>query len=172
MSDIQFSIELDDREIRAAISRAIDLLANPTPIFEAIGQRLKTNAELRFDTKTDPTGAAWAPLSPATIEIYQSEWFKKRNPAFVGGIPGTLLERTRQLRLSLAYNAGRDFLDIGTSRATANGRWQIGWLHETGTRRMPRRGFLLANPQTGELGRGDAEDVLDIVATMLGDAFG
>lgn len=169
MSDLLF--ELQDDELRRAIGNALALLQRPRPIMDAIGARLKTNAELRFDAKRDPAGQAWAPLSPKTIAIYQSEWFIKQNPAFAGGIPGSLLERTRLLRASLGYNASDDAVEIGTSRATAGGKWQIGWLHETGTRRMTRRGFLVADPKTGELSPGDTEDILEVVVAAISGAF-
>ncbi|MDP3613252.1 MAG: phage virion morphogenesis protein, partial [Rubrivivax sp.] len=94
----RFQIELQDADALAAIDRAIALLQQPGELFASIGERIEANAQLRFDEKVDPTGAAWAPLSPATRAIYESEWFIERNPAFRGGIPGTLLERTRQLR--------------------------------------------------------------------------
>ena len=141
-------------------------------LLDELGAKLESNANLRFDTKTDPSGQPWAPLSPATKAIYESDWFIERNPAFKGGIPGSLLERTRQLRASLAYNVGADFVDVGTSRKVGRKGWQVGFLMETGTTRMPRRGILVANPETGQLGAGDQADVLAIVNSALGAAFG
>lgn len=167
----RFQADWQDEKMLAAIDRALALLQNPGELLDEIGGKLEANAELRFETKTDPTGAAWAPLSPATIEIYKSEWFIKKNPAFKDGIPGTLLERTRQLRASLTHNAGRDFLEVGTSRQVGRKKWQVGALHEWGTEKMPRRGILTANPNTGALGPDDEADVLTIVSNALGSAF-
>jgi phage gpG-like protein len=164
--------ELQDEQMLAAIERALALLQRPGDLMEDIGATIEGNAELRFDAKVDPTGAAWAPLSPATVAIYESAWFIERNPAFKGGIPGTLLERTRQLRNSLAHNAGVDYVEIGTSRQVGKKQWQVGALHEWGTETMPRRGILTANPRTGELGAGDAADVLAIVNAALRQALG
>lgn len=167
----QFQIELEDARILAAIDRALAVLQQPGELMQDIGAKIEANANLRWETKTDPTGQAWAPLSPATKAIYESDWFIERNPAFKGGIPGSLLERTRQLRASLAYNAGADYVEIGTSRQVGKKRWQVGALHEWGTKKMPRRGILTANPNTGELGAGDQADVLAIVSAALGSAF-
>ena len=164
--------ELQDEEMLAAIDRALQLLQQPGDLMEDIGAKIEANAELRFDEKVDPTGAPWAPLSPATVAIYESPWFIERNPAFQGGIPGTLLERTRQLRASLAHNAGVDYVEIGTSRQVGKKKWQVGALHEWGTEKMPRRGILTANPQRGELGAGDQADVLAIVNAALSSALG
>lgn len=168
----QFNYELDDADMLAAIDRAIAALERPRELMDEIGAAIESAANLRFQTKTDPAGNAWPALSPATIDIYESEWFIKQNPAFAGGIPGTLLERTGQLLASLAHNAGDDFAEIGTSRASKGGRWQIGLLHETGTRNMPRRGFLVADADTSALGADDEAEVLGIVSTYLGSAFG
>lgn len=165
-------IVIDSSDLVAVLDRAIALLADPVPLYEDIGAKLEANAQLRFDTKQDPTGAPWAPLSPNTVAIYESEWFIADNPDFKGGIPGSLLERTRRLRESLAHNVGDDFIDIGTSRATKGGRWQVGMLHEFGTRTMPRRGILTADPVQGELAAGDQADILAVIERALFDAFG
>lgn len=164
-------IELQDGDILAALDRAIGQLERPGELFQDIGAKLEANASLRFDTKTDPTGKAWAPITQATKDIYESDWFIARNPAFKGGIPGTLLERTRQLRQSLAYNAGVDYVEIGTSRKVGKKGWQVGALMEWGTERMERRGILTADPKTGRLGAEDQADVLAIVNGWLSGAF-
>lgn len=166
MSD-KLLIELEDDAIIAAIDRAIAALENNAPMMEDIGAKLEANAQLRFETKTDPTGAAWAPLSQVTIDVFYAEKYPE-------GIPGTLLERTGYLRASLAHNSGDDFIEIGTSRRVPGKSqpfWQVGMLHEFGTKIMPRRGILTANPNTGELGAEDQEDVLAIVNDVLGGAF-
>jgi phage gpG-like protein len=168
----RFVAELQDSDLVAAIDRVLELLVQPGELMEDIGAKLESNANLRFDTKRDPAGNAWAPLRPATIDIYESDWFIERNPAFKGGIPGDLLERTRQLRASLAYNSGADFVEVGTSRKVGRKGWQVGFLMETGTERMVPRRILTKDPKTGELGAGDQADVLAIVNAAVGRAFG
>lgn len=136
-------------------------------MMEDIGAKLESNINLRFDAKVDPTGAPWAPLSPVTVNY----WYAEKYP---DGIPGSLLERTRLLRNSLAYNAGEDFVEVGTSRRVPGKSqpfWQVGMLHEFGTTIMPRRGILTADPKTGQLGADDQADVLAIVNDVLGAAF-
>ena len=164
-------IELQDEVLLAAIGRAIELMEQPQQLLGDIGDKLESNAQLRWDERVDPTGQPWAPLSPATVAIYTSEWFIKRNPAFKAGIPGNLLERTRQLRNSLAHNVGVDYVEIGTSRQVGKKQWQVGTLMEWGTSKMPRRGILTADPKTGELGAADTADVLAVLNGALGSAF-
>lgn len=172
MTDKLLLIELQDEQLLGAIDRAIATLDRAGPLMRDIGDKLEANVNVRWGEKVDPSGRPWAPLSPVTRAIYESPWFIARNERFRGGIPGSLLERTRELRDSLSFNSGEDFIEIGTSRKTANGDWQIGLLHEFGTRIMPRRGLLTANPNTGELGAEDQADVLEIVSRALGEAFG
>ncbi len=165
MSD--FQIELDNAELLRAIDGAIELLARPRELMNAIGGKLETNANLRFDTKTDPAGVPWPPLSPVTVNY----WYAQKYP---NGIPGSLLERTRQLRASLGYNAGDDFVELGTSRRVpgkSQPYWEVGVLHEWGTVIMPRRGIFTADPKTGKLGAGDEADVLQVVNDAILGAF-
>jgi phage gpG-like protein len=167
MSAPWLSVELDDGDILAAIDRVLAFLEDPSPLMADIGTQLQGNVQARFTSKTDPEGQPWAPLSPTTRAIYESEWFKARNPAFKNGIPGSLLQRTNLMRASLAFNAGAEGLDIGFSRGTAGNKWQVSMLHEWGTATMPRRGLLVADPKTGTLGPGDQADVLRLVNNAL-----
>lgn len=160
-------IDLEDGELLAAIDRLVAELDDSTQLMEDIGAKLESNVNLRFDTKTDPDGQPWKPLSQNTVDY----WYAIKYPE---GIPGSLLERTRALRNSLAYNAGDGFVEIGTSR-TVPGKsqptWQVGLLHEFGTTIMPRRGILTSDPKTGRLGADDQADVLAIVNEWLGGVF-
>ena len=167
MSSSDFTIDLEDSALLAAIDRAIARLDRPQDLLQDIGDKLESNARLRFVTKTDPEGKAWAPLGPETVDY----WYKKRWP---GGVPGSLLQRTNELLQSLAHNAGDDFVDIGTSRRVPGKSqpfWQVGLLHEFGTVTMPRRGFLTADPETGRLGAYDEADLLAIVNGYMGSLF-
>jgi phage virion morphogenesis protein len=160
-------IDLESGALLAAIDRLVAELADSTQLMEDIGAKLESNINLRFDAKVDPDGRAWKPLSQNTVDF----WYALKYP---DGIPGTLLERTRTLRNSLAFNAGDGFVEIGTSY-TVPGKsqptWQVGLLHEFGTTIMPRRGILTSDPKTGRLGADDEADILAIVNSWLGGAF-
>ena len=172
MNELQ--VEVDNTALLRVIDGAIEQLVRPRQLMIEIGGKLEQNARLRFDTKTDPTGAAWPPLSPTTKAIYESEWFKARNPKFKNGIPGTLLDRTRQLLDSLGYNPGDDFVELGTSRRVpgkSQPYWEVGQLHEWGTVIMPRRGIFTADPKTGKLGAEDEADLLQLVNDAILGAF-
>lgn len=160
-------ITFDNAALLQAIDGAIELLSRPQPLLENIGAKLESSANLRFDTKTDPAGVPWPKLSQTTVDVFYAERYPK-------GIPGSLLERTRQLRDSLAYNVGEDWVALGTSRRVPGKSqpfWEVGVLHEWGTRIMPRRGILTADPKTGQLAPGDEADILLIVQDAILGAF-
>lgn len=164
MSDALFIQLVGEEALLGLVADAIDQLEHPADLLDAIGARLEANIEERFDTRTDPNGAPWAPLSPATVAIYLRQ--------YGGNIPGALLQRSRLMRASLARNVTDDYVEVGMSRQTSNGRWQVPLLHEFGTRRfgrqyMPRRGLLTADPQAGTLGAQDRADIEGIVQRLL-----
>jgi len=165
------SIEWDADGALAALDRLIDGLANPRPLLQDIGDGLEQNVGLRFITKTDPNGNTWAPISPATKAIYESDWFIQRNPDFKGGIPGSLLVRTNALIRSLAHNVSDNGIELGFARATKGGKWEVAMLHEFGTAKMPRRGLMTADPNTGRLGADDEALVLAAVNSYLEGLF-
>lgn len=156
-------------ELQAELQNAVARLKRPRDLMQALGDALVGNIERRFDTKRDPSGAPWRPLAPATLERYREEdtdakgSYKRR---------GTLLERTGRMRDSLTANAGDNFVEVGMSRLTDGGAWAIPLLHETGTRRMPRRGIFLANWEAGTLGAEDEGDLREEMVAFLDDLFG
>lgn len=175
-------INLDgDGEVARRLGDVIGALQRPAPLMSAIGARLEANINLRFETKTDPTGAAWAPISPLTAQFHalfgaghagaakpgKDRWAAFRAGQLQAELPGSLLERTRLMRQSLAHNATDMAVEVGMSRATAGGRWQVPMLHEFGTRSMPRRGLLTADPKTGQLGAEDEADILAEIEDYL-----
>lgn len=152
------------KELQAELQRAVAQLQRPRDLMQALGDLMVGNIERRFHTKRDPSGAPWRPLAQSTLERYAEEDRGKRR--------GTLLERTGRMRDSLTANAGDDYVEVGMNRLTDGGAWAIPLLHETGTRRMPRRGIFLANPDTGELGAEDERDLEEEIVAFLDDLFG
>jgi len=158
-------IEVDgSAELQAFLQQAVRRLQRPAELMEALAARLEASVQERFDRKVDPTGAAWAPLAPATLEKYADEDKGRRQ--------GSLLQRTGQMRASLTSAAGADFAEVGMSRLSDGGEWSIPLLHETGTRRMPRRGIFLADPDAGTLGQQDEALLTEEIQAFLDDVFG
>ena len=82
-------------------------------------------------------------------------------------MPGSLLERTRHFRGSLGSDATDKTAQVGFTRTV--GTWSLVTLHEFGTKSMPRRGLLTADPETSTLGQGDIEDIGSLVNLFLDD---
>lgn len=148
-----------EQEMLERIGQALRRLDHPQALFEAIGAQLETNIQRRFDTKRAPDGTPWLPLADSTTKRYAK--------LYKGNVPGSLLERTRQMRGSLAANATADAVEVGFSRLTADRAWNIAALHELGTRTMPRRQLLTDDPIAGTLGREDRDDILHLLQGFL-----
>ncbi len=151
MSD-RLLIEIDDGEVVSMLRQAIERLDHTEPLMWRIAALLENNVHLRFDQKVDPNGVAWAQIKDSTRLGLE----RKHG----GSIPGTLLERTREMRNSLESRAGSDWAEVGFGNAIAA-------FHETGTRKMERRGLLAADPDLGTLGREDQVDIEREVADFL-----
>lgn len=161
-------------ELQASLGRALQQLQRPSDLMQSLGATLEGRIERRFDTKTDPDGMPWAPLAESTRERYDAEDTATKG-ARAGQVVrrGTLLERTGQMRNSLAVNAGDDWVEVGMSRLTDDGRWQIPLLHEHGTDRgLPRRGIFFSDPDTGTLSAGDETALVADVEDWLDEIFG
>jgi phage virion morphogenesis protein len=150
---------LGEQDLLARIDHAVRKLGHPQVLFTMIGAQLETNIQRRFDTKVAPDGTPWLPLADSTKARYAK--------LYKGSVPGSLLERTRQMRDSLAANATADAVEVGFSRLTPGGAWNLAALHELGTRHMPRRQMLTDDPIAGTLGREDREDIQHLLQGFL-----
>lgn len=143
------------------LATAMQLLDEPQDLLEAIGAELEAAINLRFTTKTDAGGNAWLPVSTNTPLIWESIHGTE--------LPGTLLERTRLMRNSLAHNVTGDAVEVGFSAPYAG-------YHVTGTKKAPRRDPLFASVNDdltqGTMGAQDEADVLAVIESFLADAFG
>lgn len=64
-----FTITVDDAEIKALLKRLHDVGQNMQPIMHDIGVGVKERTIQRFDTSTDPAGNQWKPNAQATYAI-------------------------------------------------------------------------------------------------------
>lgn len=138
-----------ERELQRIETRGGDLAR----AHENIGAVLESRVNQRFDAKADPSGAAWAPHMASTRERYDRADTNKRGKL---KRRGTLLRRTGLMLDSLSHIADARGATVGFGRPYA-------LYHETGTRRMARRGMLMDDPLAGRLSNDDADAVLDIL---------
>lgn len=159
--------------LRQLLAAALPRLEQPADLMRVLGNTLRGNIERRFDTKTDPSGERWADWADSTKALYaRADTPSKGKDKGTVVKRGTLLERTGQMRNSLAVNAGDDFVEVGMTRPTKGGQWQIPLLDETGTARMPRRGIFFADWESGTLGAQDSADLDADLVDYLDGIFG
>lgn len=163
-------IQLDDREVREALRRLERRLADMTPVMRAIAAALEAQVEKRFETATDPAGRPWKPLAPSTLSAWLARGRGNRRKD--GGLTKKGRERLSSRRP--LYDTG-DLLGSLTSSFTRS-EARVGFgqpyaaFHEYGTKKMPRRGMLMADPIARTLGEADRRVVLDILREALESA--
>lgn len=145
-------IEIHSQPVLDAFNRLIAVGQEPRALLDAIGKELETRVSNRFETKTDPSGSAWAPWKPSTVKSYPKS-----------GVNNKLLDRYNDMLGSLNHQADNDSVFVGFGQPYAK-------YHEFGTGRMARRGMLTADPDAGTLGAGDEEAVIDILRNALDGA--
>ncbi len=146
------SIKADDVAFRAQLAGLNRRMDNLTPVMQDIGMMMESRISGRFETRTDPTGQSWAPWADSTVESYPDDGNRQ------------LLDRYGDMLLSLSNEATKDSVRIGFGQPYAT-------YHEFGTKHMPRRGLLFADPEAGTLAPADEAAVLDIIGTFLTDGL-
>lgn len=149
---------VDDAAFQAYFQRLRKRLANLEPVMETIGHTLETRVRERFESRNDPDGRAWAPWAESTLASYP---FPGTPAAAIEG-PGNgrLLDRYGTMLDLLSYDAATNSVRVGFAHEYAT-------YHEFGTKRMPRRGLLYSDPETGELGDDDEAAVLDVLSDWI-----
>ncbi len=137
-----FKTEIHSQPVEDLLNRLIRQGQNMSPVMEAIGMELEGRVSNRFETKTDPNGATWAPWKPSTVKSYPKDGHRK------------LMDRYGDMLASLTHQSDRDSAVIGFGQPYAE-------YHETGTKNMVAR-RLLTNGG-GSIGRGDEQAVLKLI---------
>ena len=145
------TITADNSAIKAYLNKLQGKLGNLKPTMEAIGMRMENRVKARFETRTDPNGKSWAPWAPATVEYYPQKGNRK------------LLDRYGDMLDHASYQADSTSVRIGFAEFYAT-------FHEFGTKNMPRRGLLFADPEKGEMSKPDEDAVLEVLYDMINSA--
>ena len=143
------TIDVQDAALLGALQKLSSQLQDLSQPMAEVGQALESAVSLRFDSQSDPNGQAWAEQSAST----------KAQRAKAGKTGKTLDEHGTMLG-SLSWDANSKGVTVGFGQPYAA-------YHEWGTKRMPRRGLLMADPDAGTLGADDLELVLDVLREHL-----
>lgn len=115
-------IEIEDREVRAALSTLLSRGANLRPALEEIGEFLVETTKRRFETSTAPDGSKWMGNSDLTIARYLNSFkgsrkkdgslSKKGAERLAGKKP--LIGETRSLSSTIDYQVAGNTLEVGS----------------------------------------------------------
>ena len=144
------TITADDKAFRDSLAQLYRGMGNLTPVMQSIGMELESRISGRFESRTDPTGNAWAPWAQSTVDSYPDGGNRR------------LLDRYGDMLASLSHQADATSVRVGFGQPYAA-------FHEWGTEHMPRRGLLFSDPDAGTLAEGDEAAVLDILGVWLDD---
>jgi phage virion morphogenesis protein len=164
VSGASFTATFQDSEIRAGLARMRRTGRDPVPMLRAIGTRLVSNTQDRFDAAEAPDGTPWPALRPAYAAM-------KRGPGILresgmrGGLQGSIAFDTTAGELAIGsnkiYAAVHQFgatIQAKTARAL---RFRLGnGLVAVRSVKIPARPYL-------GLSRRDEEDTLDVVEFFL-----
>lgn len=150
-------ITINDAELQAAFKRLKQAATDQRAAFQDIGEYTLKRVDDGFRKEQSFYGVPWQPLKPKTIKQKQ----KKRQIT-------KILQATGLFRASFSYDAGTDFVEVGSNRVGKNGI-SIGMLHQLGSRRLPRR-EVLPNEQQG-LPQADTQEILSIISDHIENAW-
>lgn len=144
------TIAVDDQAFRASLAELYRGMSDLTPVMRSIGMELESRISGRFESRTDPAGSGWAPWAQSTVGNYPEDGNRR------------LLDRYGDMLASLNHQADATSVRVGFGQPYAA-------FHEWGTKHMPRRGLLFADPDAGTLAEDDEAAVLDILGVWLND---
>lgn len=133
-------------------------MGNLRPVFKDLGAVLENKIRDRRETLTDPNGERWAAWAPSTIATYPESG------------RGKLLDRSGDMwdrtgpQWKVQGMLSELVLRVGFDKVYET-------YHEFGTKHMPRRGLLFADPEKGELGAEDEQAIDDVLQDWLDGVF-
>jgi len=142
------TISFDDRSVIAALRTLRSRVEDTRPAMNEIGMEIENRVSARFETQSDPSGRAWTPWAASTRKSYP----KAGN--------GSILDRMGDMMESLSHQADKDSVTIGFGEDYAI-------YHEYGTKKMPRRGLMMEDPNARRLSGEDEQSILSILQRHL-----
>lgn len=103
------TIEINDYEILAALTRLARNVDHLEPALNEIGFNVKQSILQNFEGQHDPDGNAWEGLSDATLENRRKS-----------GAGAEILRDTGLLNRSISYETGAFAVEIGSDKKYAN----------------------------------------------------
>lgn len=161
------TIQIEDREVVRALDALRARVGDMTPAMRSAAQVLRSDIVERFDTQTAPNGAAWKPLSAASIlsraRRHAPAGYRKRRAKTVARFAGgakALLD-TGALRNSIKV------LHASSAEALVGTNLRYAAIHNFGGKAgRGRKVTIPARPFMG-LSQAGKSDVLDVISRYL-----
>lgn len=164
-------VTIDDRQVRAALSRLSGRVDDLRPVLSDIGQELVTRIVGTFEREADPWGKPWQPHAQATR--------KARARRAAGGKTGTrryqqalfgamrLLQDTGTLRSSIEVQS------VSRDQVIVSSRMAYAAVHQFGggRSRVPARAFFPVRDGRADLPASWAQAIMDIAQRHLQEAL-
>ena len=146
MAGASFTVEIDDRAVKAALNRLARAGRDMRPMFDEIGGLIETATLLRFERGESPEGVPWKPSRRALRQ------------------GGKTLVDTGRLRDSITRQATRDSVVVGTNVIYAA-------IHQFGGK--TGRGLAVDMPARPYLGvsEDDRRGINEIAADFIEEAW-
>lgn len=128
---MQINIKVEGlNEVQKKLKVTADKLKNMTQFWDTVGKYVQRQTiKERFDKEQTPDGQKWKPLAPSTVK-HRKKRHKKGNMK--------ILQDTGELRRSVTYEAGDNFVKVGSKLKYAR-------THQFGRKKIPARPFLGVN---------------------------
>ena len=149
------TVTVNSKPVDDLLTTLLGRMGNLNPAMQGIGQELNSRISARFETRSDPLGKPWEPWAESTRENYPKDG------------RGLLLERYGDMLKSLSFQADNTSVRVGFGTVASKAGDVYAAYHEWGTKKMPRRGLLFADPDAGTLAPDDETAVLDILRVFL-----
>ena len=104
-----YTIEINDEEVTAALTRAVRAMGNLREFMQDAGELLQSSTQDRIERGEQPDGQPFAPRSQTTLDRY----------ARIGKPFGAPLNYSGAMRLGIHFEAGEDYLELGSNALQA-----------------------------------------------------
>ena len=101
--------EFNDAAVRLALGRLEAALTDMTPVYQRLGEMLVQSTQDRMQRGEQPDGTSFAPRSAVTLARY----------AKLGLSFGAPLNQSGKMRGQIAFDAGADYVEVGSNAIQA-----------------------------------------------------
>jgi phage virion morphogenesis protein len=107
---MEFVIDVDELAVQSGLGVLLGRLRDRRPMLRAIGERVVTATDARFESETAPNGEKWAPLAESTKKAKLRKGYSDKP-----------LQRTGRMKGSIHPEVHDDYVEVGTNVLSKDG---------------------------------------------------